>query len=109
MRTPASGRGDACWCVPLGKRAIWRPAFPSAHPHTVPLALGSLEHDLYGNGLPDPVNYGEVYERELLVELVERRIESDCREEIRRVFKMWRQGYTWEEIAAELMTRSPRR
>jgi hypothetical protein len=69
--------------------------------HTVPLALGSLEHDLYGNGLPDPINYSKVYERELLVELVERRIESDCREEIRRVFKMWRQGYTWEEIGGE--------
>jgi len=75
--------------------------------HTVPLALGSLEHDLYGNGLPDPINYGEVYERELLVELVERRIESDCREEIRRVFKMWRQGYTWDEIAAELHDPKP--
>jgi hypothetical protein len=75
--------------------------------HTVPLALGSLEHDLYGNGLPDPTNYDEVYERELLVELVERRIESDHRGEIRRVFKMWRQGYTWEEIAAELHDPKP--
>lgn len=70
--------------------------------HTVPLALGSLEHDVYGNGLPDPTNYDEVYERELLVELVERRIESDHRDEIRQVFKMWRQGYTWEEISTEL-------
>jgi DNA-directed RNA polymerase specialized sigma24 family protein len=75
--------------------------------HTVPLALGLLEHDLYGNGLPDPTNYDEVYERELLVELVERRIESDHRDEIRRVFKMWRQGYTWEEIAAELHDPKP--
>jgi hypothetical protein len=75
--------------------------------HTVPLALGSLEHDLYGNGLPDPTNYDEVYERELLVELVERRIESDHRDEIRRVFKMWRQGYTWEEIAVELHDPKP--
>ena len=68
--------------------------------HTVPLALGSLEQDLYGNGLTDPTHYDEVYERELLVELVERRIEEDHREEIRQVFKMLRQGYTWEEIAA---------
>lgn len=31
--------------------------------HTVPLALGSLERDLYGNGLTDPTRYDEVYER----------------------------------------------
>ncbi len=57
--------------------------------------------------MPDPTNYDEVYERELLVELVERRIESDHRGEIRRVFQMWRQGYTWEEIAAELHDPKP--
>jgi hypothetical protein len=75
--------------------------------HTVPLALGSLEHDLYGNGLTDPTHYDEVYERELLVELVERRAESDHRYEIRLIFRMWRQGYTWEEIAAELHDPKP--
>ena len=75
--------------------------------HTVPLAIGSLEQDLYRNGLPDPTDYGKIYERELLVELVEGRIESDPRDEIRRIFKMWRQGYTWEEIAAELQDPKP--
>jgi hypothetical protein len=75
--------------------------------HTVPLALGSLEQDLYGNGLTDPTCYDEVYERELLVELVERRIERDHREEIREVFKMLRQGYTWDEIAMRLHDPKP--
>jgi hypothetical protein len=75
--------------------------------HTIPLALASLEHDLYRNGLPDPTRYDEVYERELLVELVERRIEMDHRNEIREVFKMLRQGYTWEEIAAGLADPKP--
>ena len=70
--------------------------------HTVPLALGSLEQDLYGNGLTDPTSYDEVYERQLLVQLVERRIEEDHRDEIRQVFKMLRQGYTWDEIATQL-------
>jgi hypothetical protein len=70
--------------------------------HTVPLALVSLEQDLYGNGLTDQTRYDEVYERELLVELVERRIERDHRDEIREVFKMLRQGYTWDEIASRL-------
>ena len=75
--------------------------------HTVPLALGALENDLYGNGLTDPTTYDEIYERELLVELVERRIEEDHRDEIRQVFKMLRQGYTWEEIATQLHDPKP--
>jgi hypothetical protein len=75
--------------------------------HTVPLALGSLEQDLYGNGLTDPISYDQIYERDLLVELIERRIEKDHREEIREVFKMLRQGYTWEEIATRLNDPKP--
>ena len=75
--------------------------------HTVPLALGSLEQDLYGNGLPDPTRYEEVYERELLIELVERRIEEDQREDIREMFRMLRQGYGWDEIATRLQDPKP--
>ena len=75
--------------------------------HTVPLALGSLEQDLYGNGLPDPTHYEEVYERELLIELVECRIEKDHREDIREIFRMLRQGYRWDEIATRLQVPKP--
>jgi hypothetical protein len=94
-------------------RAIWEARDMAAGDsqwrirHTIPLALASLEHDLYRNGLPDPTRYDEIYERELLVELVERRIEMDHRNEIREVFKMLRQGYTWEEIAAALADPKP--
>jgi hypothetical protein len=94
-------------------RAIWEARDMAAGDsqwrirHTIPLALASLEHDLYGNGLSDPTRYDEVYERELLVELVERRIEMDHRSEIREVFTMLRQGYTWEEIAAALHDPKP--
>ena len=45
--------------------------------HTVPLAPGSLEQDIYGNGLADPKSYEEIYERDLLVDLIARRIEQD--------------------------------
>ena len=75
--------------------------------HTVPLALGSLEQDLYGNGLPDPTRYEEVYERELLIELVERRIEKDHREDIREMFRMLRQGFGRDEIATRLQDPKP--
>ena len=104
--------GNSPWRRVLA-RAIWEARDMAAGDsqwlirHTVPLAIGSLEQDLYGNGLPDPTNYDEVYERELLVELVERRIERDHRDQIRKVFTMWRQGYTWEEIATELHDPKP--
>ena len=75
--------------------------------HTVPLALGSLEGDLYGNGLTDPKRYDKVYEQQLLLDLVEHRIEEDHREEIREIFRMLREGYTWEEVAQRLGERTP--
>ncbi|HEY6343546.1 MAG TPA: hypothetical protein VIY49_18780 [Bryobacteraceae bacterium] len=75
--------------------------------HTVPLALDSLERDLYGNGPVDPTRYEDIYEQQLLIELIERRIEEDRRTEIREVFKMLRQGYTWEEVAQRLGNQKP--
>ena len=75
--------------------------------HTVPLAMGSLENDLYQNGLTDPTQYDELYERMLLVELIERRIEDDKRPDIRQMFQMLRQGYTWDEIATRFQGVKP--
>ena len=75
--------------------------------HTVPLALGSLEQDLYENSIADENNYEKVYERDLLVNLVERRIARDQREDFREAFKMLRQGYTWDEIATQLSDSNP--
>jgi hypothetical protein len=75
--------------------------------HTVPLALDSLEGDLYGNGPADPKRYDEIYQQQLLINLIERRIDEDRRPEIREVFKMLRQGYTWEEVAQRLGNQKP--
>ena len=75
--------------------------------HTVSLAVDSLEGDLYGNGLADPKRYDEIYQKRLLLDLIERRIEEDHRQEIREVFKMLRQGYTWEEVAQRLGNQKP--
>lgn len=107
-RTQGSAPSRRVWV-----RAIWEARDLAAGnsqwfiKHTVPLALNSLEQDLYGNGLTDPTAYDEVYERELLVELVERRIEEDHRDEIRKVFTLLRQGYTWDEIATYLHDPKP--
>jgi hypothetical protein len=75
--------------------------------HTVPLALGTLEQDLYENSIADDNNYEKIYERDLLVNLVERRIARDQREDFREAFKMLRQGYTWDEIATQLSDSNP--
>jgi hypothetical protein len=39
--------------------------------------------------------------------LIERRIDEDHRQEIREVFKMLRQGYTWEEVSQRLGNQKP--
>jgi len=75
--------------------------------HTVPLAMDSLERDLYKNGITDPKCYEEIYQQELLLDLIERRISEDHRPEIRDVFKMLRQGYSWDEIGERLGSRKP--
>src|SRR5580658_3527725 len=70
--------------------------------HVVPLALESLDEDCFGTSMTDPNRHEEIYERDLLIALIERRIERDHRAEIREVFKMLRLGYTWDEIATRL-------
>jgi hypothetical protein len=75
--------------------------------HTVSLAMDSLERDLYNNGIADPKRYEEIYHQQLLLDLVERRIAQEHRQEIREVFKMLRQGYSWDEIGQRLGDRKP--
>jgi hypothetical protein len=75
--------------------------------HTVPVALTMLDQDFFGTSMTDPKSYEEIYERNLLVELIERRIEKDHRKEIRETFKMLREGYAWDEIAARLKSPNP--
>jgi len=98
---------------PVWVRAIWEARDMAAGEsrrlilQTIPLALGSLERDLHGNALTDPRHCDDVGARKLLVELVERRIENDHREDFREAFKMLRQGYTWDEIAIRLHEPQP--
>ena len=98
-------RIGTCRC---GKRETWPQATrPWRINHTVSLAMDSLERDLYNNGIADPKRYEEIYQQQLLLDLVERRIAEDHRQEIREVFKMLRQGYNWDEIGQRLGNRKP--
>lgn len=73
--------------------------------HTV--ALSSLERGISGNGLRDPATYDQIFERELLVDKIERCIREDGRPEILRAFQMLRQGYSWAEVATTLGEPNP--
>ena len=70
--------------------------------HTVSLALGSMENDLFNNGLPDPIDYSDVFERRLLVDMIERKLVEAGREDFLLVFRMLQERYSWEEIAFRL-------
>lgn len=74
----------------------WRKA------HTVPLKLSSLERRLYRKRTGGLKRWEETYERDLLVDLVERQIRRENREDFREAFKMLREGYGWDEIAARV-------
>ena len=75
--------------------------------HTVPLALGSIERRMYRDSTTGANKCEETYERDLLVDLVERRIQREHREEFREAFKMLREGYGWDEIAARVHDSNP--
>jgi hypothetical protein len=75
--------------------------------HTVPLALESLDEEVFGTSMTDSTPYEEIYQRDLLIKLIERRIERQHRPEIRQIFTMFRQGYTWPEIATRLHAPKP--
>jgi hypothetical protein len=83
-------------------RAIWEARELAAggsrwrKQHTVQLELWALDLGVYGSDMTEPE---EIYKNALLLELVERRIQEERRNDIRRIFAMLREGYTWDEMA----------
>lgn len=75
--------------------------------HTVPLALESLDEEVFGTSMTDSTSCEEAYQRELLIRRIEHRIQRQPRQDIREIFTMLRQGYTWPEIAARLEAPNP--
>lgn len=66
--------------------------------HILPLAISALDIGC-GTDLAEPE---DVYVRRLLLERVERRIERQGREDIRQIFFMLRDGYSFDEVAQKL-------
>jgi DNA-directed RNA polymerase specialized sigma24 family protein len=71
--------------------------------HILPLAHSALDMG-WGTDQTEPE---EIYVRRLLLERVERRIERQQREDIRQMFFMLREGYTFEEVAQRLGNADP--
>ena len=91
------------------KRAMWEARDLAAGAnrwqidHTVPLGPGLARR----RSRTDRTAAKKSINSNLLLDLVERRIEQDQRPEIRDVFKMLRQGYTWDEVAERLGDTNP--
>lgn len=75
--------------------------------HIVPLALGSLDRRLYRMRRGNGKRWEDTLQRGLLIELVEERLKNESREEFREAFKMLREGYGWDEIAARVDDPNP--
>ena len=76
------------------------PSGGSSTPFRLP--WGSLENDLFNNGLPDPIDYSEVYQQRLLVQMIERKLVEAGREDFLVVFRLLRQRYSWRDIGLRL-------
>ena len=75
--------------------------------HTVPLALGSLDRSLYRKRRGNGKRWEESLQQNLLIEVIEQRIEEEGRNEFRQAFKMLREGYEWGEIATRVHDANP--
>lgn len=94
-------------------RAVWEARHmsvggsPWRRVHTVSLALGSLDRCLYQKRRGNGKRWEEPFQRDVLIDLVERRLKREHREEFREAFKMLREGYAWEEIASRVNDPNP--
>jgi hypothetical protein len=70
--------------------------------HTEPLGLDTFQGEVQEDSVRDPTDYGKRYEQSLMIDVIERRIDEQERDDLRQYLKMLRAGFTWEEIGDEL-------
>ena len=58
-----------------------------------------VSFDEIDTALLDPINYGDLYERGILIDSLKRKLEREGRAELSGVLILLQQGYTWPEIA----------
>jgi hypothetical protein len=67
--------------------------------HNLYFALDALDLKIRDAILPDPSKYPELFERQIMLDSVERRLELEGPTQIRTMFQLMRRGYTWQEVA----------
>lgn len=74
--------------------------------HHLYLALDALDLKIRDGILPDPSDYAELFEQQIMLDSVEEQLEREGRIQIRTMFQLMRRGYSWREIADRLGVRT---
>ena len=71
------------------------------------VALDALDEKIRQNTLADPTRYAALFEQQIMLDAVEDRLEKEGRVQMRLVYQMFRRGYDWPDIAAEMGDADP--
>jgi len=85
----------AMWVAEEMKHGGWR----QTRHHKLDLSLDALDDKIRDKALVDPTNYAELFERQIVLDRFEDRLQIEGRTEIRAVYQLVRHGYTWQEVA----------
>jgi len=88
----------AMWLGAELKAGDWRRRkYPSLY-----VALDALDEQVRDHALADPKEYAELFEKQIMLNSVEDRLQNEGRTEMRLVYQLIRRGFTWQEIAQEV-------
>lgn len=71
------------------------------------VALDALDTKVRDQTLADPVQCPAVFERQIMLDSVEDRLEHEGRTEMRLIFQLVRRGYGWQDIAGKVGDPNP--
>jgi hypothetical protein len=85
----------AMWVAEEMKNGDWRQVrYPKQN-----LALDAMDSKIRDKTLVDPTNYAELFERQIILNRLEDRLQIEGCTEIRTVYQLVRHGHTWQEVA----------
>jgi hypothetical protein len=88
----------AIWMAEELKVGDWRKRkYPNLY-----LGLDALDEKIRDQMLVDPSTYVGLLEQQIMLDLVEARLQREGRGEMQLVFKLLRRGYSWQEIAEHI-------
>jgi hypothetical protein len=85
----------ARWVAEELKNGDWRKMkYPNLY-----LALDALDERIQERMLADPREYAEQFERQIMLNSIEDRLQREGRMLIRTIFQLLRRGYNWDEVS----------